>query len=180
MKKLRKLIAHLLVSLFIAVIDRSFAGAIGGPLSGMNLSLLVIIWTIMLFGLESGLLRALSLGLFSGLYSFMPFGVVLAGLIISTFIAHFLFVSFFTNRSLYALVAVLACAIAVFEMTQFPFYGYDLLEKAGALDKFWYFFKFLGTPLAVNLVIAAVSFQLFNFLSVRYKPILAAERRYLR
>jgi hypothetical protein len=180
MKNVRKIFFHLAFSLVLAAIDRSFASALPEPLRYMNLSVIIIVWTELLFGLESAMIRAASIGFFMSIYSFLPFGVSIAGFFMASIAAHILSGSVFTNRSLYSLIAIVFVATLIFQVIQYPFMKFDGLEGKNFAFSALFFLKTLYGPILSNIALALISFQLFNYASERFRPVLDPNSRSFR
>jgi rod shape-determining protein MreD len=167
-----KIIINILLILILAVIQFSFISGLPVGLENLNLVLVVLIFILSLYSLESALWQAAGMGLILDIFSFLPFGVFLISLFLSCLAANFLLVNFFTNRSFYSFLALAAITSFfygfIFNLINY-FFQLDFSEKIFFIfnSSFW---KELAYQTAFNLIAVIIIFYMVNFLSKKLKP----------
>lgn len=167
-----KIILNILLVIILALIQFSLISGLPAGLENLNLVLVVLIFALSLYSLESALWQAVGVGLILDIFSFLPFGVFLVSLFLSCLAANFLLVNFFTNRSFYSFLALTAITSffygLIFNLIN-HFFQFDLVEKTFFIfnPSFWQAFVF---QMIFNLISVIIIFYMVNFLSKKLKP----------
>ncbi|RMD59399.1 hypothetical protein D6821_01315 [Candidatus Parcubacteria bacterium] len=151
------------------------------PLGLANINLvLVVLVVLLILGKESTVWAwAIALGAVEDIYSFYPFGKHLIGMIAALLVARVLLHRFFTNRSLYAFIALGTVAVVCF----FVFgYGWvaGIYFLAGKQFAAWRLLgeRLIGGVLA-NALLMVVAFYILNYLSLNFKPVFLQPKQQL-
>jgi len=96
-------IATIAFSYLLVLIQVSFLTTWPVPISSLNLVFCIVLFISVIIGYKNGLVWAFCTGLFLELYSALPYGATLFGLVFSIILINLLYENFFTNRSLYSL-----------------------------------------------------------------------------
>lgn len=168
-----KIIFNALLITSLAILQLSFFNSLPGWFSGLNVSILVIVFILGLGTFNMSLWWAIGLGLFFDIYSFSPFGFYLFSLIAMVFVSNFLLINLLTNRSLYSFLVLTFIAFFVYKLFLytlnylFSLFGKNNLDLTVNFD-FW---ANELKSLLVNLLIVFIAFYMVNFLSKRLKPV---------
>lgn len=111
-----KIIINLLFILMLAVVQISFISGLPGLFNELNLVLTVLIFILGFASFNFAAWWLLGIGFALETFSFLPFGAYLVGLGLTIVIANFLLDYFFTNRSLYSFLSLVALATAAYEL----------------------------------------------------------------
>lgn len=96
----------------LAVAQISFISGLPAPFNNLNLVLVVLIFILGFTSFNFAVWWSLGVGFVLEVFFFLPFGAYLVSLILTVVIANFLLSHFFTNRSLYSFLALVALATA--------------------------------------------------------------------
>jgi hypothetical protein len=167
-----KQIIQIFFIFLLTVLQLSFVDNLPGPVSGLNVILIMLIFSLVLDGLDKSMPRAFTAGLFFGLFSFAPFGVHLISLCIFIFIMDLLVVHFFTNRSVYSFLMLALISTILYGMLFGSislifalFAGKALPTIAGMID-----LHFLLDQLLCNVAAVLIIFYLMNYFSNKLRP----------
>ncbi|HMB66240.1 MAG TPA: hypothetical protein VKO42_05165 [Patescibacteria group bacterium] len=168
-----RLAFHFLLALFLSIFQLTFIQPLFSWAGHFNLVLVVLVFVLALSGFDKALIWALTLGFGYDIYNFLPFGFFMICFLVTVIIAEFLLRNFFTDKSLYSLLALTFFVAFVFE---FLFYSGTYVVSWYSRDialfliqkEFWLMF-FQGV--LWNSVAAFVFFYFFNFVSNRLNAV---------
>ncbi|NQU83298.1 MAG: hypothetical protein HQ536_01160 [Parcubacteria group bacterium] len=166
-----RIFIHLSIIFLLVVYEATFVQVFDHPLSYLDVVLSVIIYLTVVFNLNLALWWSVVAGFLVDLYSLLPFGTTIFALIITAFVIRYLFITFFTNRSLYSLLLVGALGTLVYKIIIFgasflPFL-FDRGYQIFSLD--FNVVKAAFLSIVLNLIFLAVIFYLTNLFSKRLK-----------
>ncbi len=175
---LNKIIYFFFLILGLETLQIAFIGGLPSVFSGLNIIIIALIFILALKDFESAAILALGAGMVQDIYSFSPFGLRVLSLFLTLLAVNFLYVSFFTNRSLYSFLALAALANL----------AYIILEKiAGILIGYsggqavifsgQAFLSSAFRAIALNAILAAAVFYAINFISQKFKPVFLLRKR---
>lgn len=166
-----KIIVNILFIITLAVAQISFISGLPAPLNDLNLVLVILTFILgfLSFRLAAG--WSLGVGLVLDVFFFLPFGTYLISLILTVVIADFLLDYFFTNRSLYSFLALVALATLAYGLI-INFISWIFLEANKpfflAEPDFW--FSTLR-QIGLNLLFTVFIYYLVNFFGSNLKPV---------
>ncbi len=171
---LRTIAIIALVSVQIAFIDN-----LPGYFNNINLILIALVFILMLGSFKEALWWAFGAGILCDVFSFNPFGLYLVSLVLVVIFANFLQVSYFTDRTLYSVLALtslsLLCDRLILQLAKYAVTLFDSAEIRALVDSsFW---KHELSGIALSLVLAAVIFYVINYMSNRLKPVFLVRKR---
>ncbi len=172
-----KISLNLLAGVATILLQIGFLSAWPAPAGNFNLALGLIIFMAVVLDSRAALWYALGLGAGLEIFSLYPYGLILTGLVLAVFLINWLFSHFFTNRSIYSLMALGLVAVNFY-------YGWLLV--GGTLA---YFLKItglgpeLGQPYLLNLLwqnvlqlgLLAMAFLILNLTSRKLKTVFLME-----
>jgi len=176
---IKNIIINFLLVLGLATAQIGLIGGLPNILTGVNLVIIALVFSLALFDFQSAAYLALGVGLIEDVYSFLPFGLHLASLLLTLLAINFLYKSFFTNRSLYSFAALVALANLIYlflqkiiEFSLNYFSGQGGAVYAGA--SFW--ISALNI-LVLNAILTVMIFYIINYLSHRFKPVFLLRKK---
>lgn len=101
-----KYLKLLILSFIFFILQISVANSLDGLFSGLNFVLLFLVYVFIFYDLKTALIVGFISGFFLDVFSFYFFGLYSLSIIITIFIANFFLLNFFTNRSIYSLLAL--------------------------------------------------------------------------
>ncbi len=101
-----KITVILIILLIGSIFQISFLPSLGYPIDNLNLIISIIIFITAIISYKMGIWLAFGFGLILDLYSIYPFGLLAIALILTVIGLNLFFDNFFTNRSLYSLLAL--------------------------------------------------------------------------
>ncbi|MFA5131353.1 MAG: hypothetical protein WC467_02905 [Patescibacteria group bacterium] len=107
LKRTGQIISVFLIVSFLVLVQFSFVSALPAPFRQFNLILTVLIFTLFFMDFRSALVAALLAGFWLDVLSFYSFGFYLLIIFASLLLAQWILKNWLTNRSLYALSALL-------------------------------------------------------------------------
>ncbi len=176
--RFRKILLNSILILILALVQTGFISGLPSWFGNFNLSLIILLFILVMGGLNLSLWWVIGTGTLLDIFSFEPFGTHLFSLVLTIVIVNFLLVHFFTNRSLYSFLALTFFGSLFYEFFSNSI-GYFLsliLNKVSFLvldERFW-----TGElkQLILNLFGTLILFYAFNFLSVKLKPVFLIKR----
>lgn len=168
---LAKIIYNSLFIVGLGILQISLISGLNNPADKLNLILVVLIFILGFAGLDYAAWWSVGLGFMLEIFSFLPFGVYLAGLSLTIIVANWLLNYFFTNRSLYSFLALVALATLSYRLIIdslawiFTESG-DYASVAGS--GFW---LSLSEQIGLNLLSAFFIFYVIHFLGRNLKPV---------
>jgi len=173
-----KIFLNSILIIFLLIFQISFISSLPGVFSNINILLIFLVYMLMISNLSSALIYAIALGALMDIFSFSFFGAYLGSYIFSIIIVNFLLVNFFTNRSLYAFIALIISAsilsfffITIISNIIFIFSG-DLLISFNKQ-----FFSSVLEQLILNSIFMVLIFYLTNFLSNSFRPVFLVNKK---
>ncbi len=173
-----KIFLNSLLILFLFTFQVSFISALPGYFSNINILLIFLVYLLMISNLGVTMIFAIAIGALMDIFSFYIFGSYLGGFILSIIVVNFLLVNFFTNRSLYAFLALIVSASIL-----------NFLFLAGINNVFSIFLGnylillnqefFLSAvkQLILNSIFMILIFYLTNFLNNRFRPVFLVNKK---
>ena len=178
---LSKIFVNLFLIVLLALVQISFINSLPKVASSLNLILIILIFLLILTNFKLALIWAVSLGYLLDLFSFYPFGIYLVSLSLTIVIAHFLLTNFFTNRSLYSFLALVAIATINYEifinsitylinLTSSNTSSYQIINFN------YHFWQIKCWELGSNLLITIFLFYLISFIGKSLRPVFLAKQ----
>lgn len=172
-----KIFLNLFFILLLGTLELSFVSGLPLGLNNLNLALVIFIFILITTGLDSALWWAFGVGVLMDAFSFLPFGVYTISLILGV-LALKLILNFFTDRSLYSLLAAIFLGTIAYEII-FNLVAYIITAASGqefiqAFNKvFWgqEMYKVI-----FNMAGVLIIFYILNSLSNRLKPVFLIKR----
>ncbi|MFA6107100.1 MAG: hypothetical protein WC745_05545 [Patescibacteria group bacterium] len=175
---LNKIIYFFFLILGLCTLQSAFVGGLPSILPGLNVIIIALIFILALKDFEDAAILALGAGIVEDIYSFSPFGLHVISFFLTLLAINFLYVSFFTNRSLYSFAALAASGSL----------AYIILEKIAALTAYyfsgqtvnfpgWEFASSAFSAVILNVMLAAAVFYSINFISHKFKPVFLLRKR---
>jgi len=166
-----KIIANALFIITLAAAQISFISGLPEPFGNLNLILVILIFILGFASFNSAVWWSFGVGLMLEVFLFLPFGVYLITLVLTIVIANFLLDYFFTNRSLYSFLALVALATLVYELIinslALIYPGADQsVFSAGA--GFWIL---ILEQIGLNLIFTFFIYYLIHFFGVNLRPV---------
>ncbi|MFA6394064.1 MAG: hypothetical protein WCW25_04295 [Patescibacteria group bacterium] len=175
---LNKIIYFFFLILGLCTLQIAFIGGLPSVFSGLNVVIVALIFILALKDFSRAAILAVGAGLIEDVYSFSPFGLHIVSFFLTLLAVHFLYVSFFTNRSLYSFLALASLASLTYillEKITAIFAGYF---SGQAISFFgWGFLSSIFRAVVLNVLLAAAVFYVINFISHRFKPVFLVRRR---
>lgn len=168
-----KIIFNIILIICLSIVQLAFISSLPYPLNNFNLLLVVLIFILSLADLKLALFWLAGTGFFLEVFSFEPFGVYLLSLVLTIFLVNFLLTGFFTNRSLYSLLALIASATLAYDLF-FILIIYLISLAGGEVFDFNFGAAFQAAVLSqliLNSLAVLLIFYLVNFISRRLKPV---------
>lgn len=125
------------------------------------LSLTVLVFIVVLFGLEVALFWWLSIGFLTDLFSFNFFGFYTLLMLVVLLLINFLYNSVLTNRSLYAFLLLTVAATLLYDLSSYLAFSLPWQNFVGQEIK----------RLGANLLLTIIIFYGITLLSHRLRPV---------
>ncbi len=175
-----KIILNLILIISLAIIQLSFISGLPAFLDNINLIIVAIILILVIGNFKLAFWWSIGTGIMLDIYSFLIFGVNLVSLLTTLLFANFLLVNFFTNRSLYSILALTILASICYDLLSYGlscliyfFSHQDFILNLGI--NFW-LNRLSG--LALNLLAVLIIFYFMNFISHKFKPVFLIRRKF--
>jgi len=173
-----KIILKSFLILFLIVIQLSFISALPAYFSNINIVLISLVYLLMITDLSSTINYAIALGILMDAFSFNIFGSYLFSFLLSIVLANFLLEHFFTNRSLYAFVAlILSATLFNFLFLSLINIVYSVFIGMSMLSFNENYFRYVFSQLVLNSFFMVVVFYLTNFLSNTFRPVFLVNKK---
>jgi len=168
-----KLISKILLIIILACLQIAFISGLPGFLSQVNLIIIALVFILAFGEVNDILIWSLGLGIIFELYSFLPFGVYLLGIITAAFFIKILMTNFFTDRSLYSFLAITFFSIIYYDVClALLSFLYHLIFHEAIIyplnPQFWLNKLYL---ILVDLAAVFIVFNFINFVSKRLRPV---------
>ena len=166
-----KIIANILFIIMLAAAQISFISGLPGALADLNLVLVVLIFILGFTSFSFAAWWSLGIGFMLEVFFFLPFGAYLISLIFTIIIANFLLNYFFTNRSLYSFMALVALSSILYELI-INFVSLIFFEN----NKYFFlidahFWVLTLKQIGLNLLLTLFIYYLVHFFGVNLKPV---------
>jgi cell shape-determining protein MreD len=157
----------------LAVVQIAFIGSLPFFLNALNAIIIALVWLISLREFRVVVWWSAGLGFILDLYSFLPFGLHLFSLLASVFLARWLLLNFFTNRSLYSYLALTFFAILAYEICRQTIAAvfYAIISQQTAMNlniNFWISEAYI---LGLNMAGVVAVFYAQNYISQKLRPV---------
>jgi hypothetical protein len=132
----------------------------------INLSLVILIFLLVLFGLEQTIGCWLLSGFLVDLFSFRLFGfytVLFCGILL---FVYWLLSNVLTNRSLYSFLLIITMVTVIYDAANWLVFGFPADNLMGTEIK----------RLLANWVVTIISFYIVSWMSYRLKPVFLIKR----
>ncbi len=167
-----RIIINFILLLALVLIQISFISGLPLGLNNLNIIIISLIFTLGFKSINQALWSAVTLGFFLDIFSFSFFGLHLIVLTLTISAVHFLLNNFFTNRSLYSMLALVSLAMIIYELCLNSFiYLAGLFSNMDLMvigSDFWYV-KLI--QLGINLLAVIIIFYLIHFIANRLSPV---------
>jgi len=144
-----KYLYYFLISLTLVFIAQSILPVLG-PLSNLNLLLVVLVFITIIFGINLGFIFAVLIGFWANIYSYLPLGTLIIVYLAVIWVVNFLYKNVFINFSFYTnllliLIATFLHGLIIYLLNLlFYFSGvsalYIILDKVFLVDFIWQIF----------------------------------------
>lgn len=166
-----KIIANTFFIIGLGVLQIAFISGLPGWPSNLNLVLVVLIFILGFTGLNFAVWWSVGISLMLEIFSFLPFGAYLVSLSLTVVIANFLLGYFFTNRSLYSFLALVALATLAYELiTNFITLIFIANNKYFFLAEPGFWVSILE-QIVLNLLFTFFIYYLIHFLGRNLRPV---------
>ncbi len=171
-----KIIANIIFIISLVTVQIAFISGLPGWLFNLNLVLVVLIFILGFSGFNFAAWWSVGAGFMLDIFSFLPFSAYLISMSLTVIIANFLLNYFFTNRSLYSFLALVALATAVYELI-INFISIIFIET----DQYWFladlnFWTTILKQLSLNLLFTLLIYYLIHFLGGNLRPVFLMKR----
>ncbi|MCX6794383.1 MAG: hypothetical protein NTY31_00055 [Candidatus Falkowbacteria bacterium] len=123
LKKIGQIFFLVLLFSGVAIVQFSFVLALPSVFNQINLTVIVLVFTLFFFGLRPALYAAIILGGWLDLYSFNFFGLYLLLFCLTVILVNWILKAWLTNRSLYSFLLLMLIATLTFGLASgFLFY----------------------------------------------------------
>ncbi|MDO8593176.1 MAG: hypothetical protein Q7R92_05480 [bacterium] len=158
-----KIITNIALIISLAGIQIFFISSLPGWLANLNLVLVVLIIILGFLKFDYAIWWSVGAGMILEIFSFLPFGTFLFSLSLTILAANILLNYFFTNRSLYSFLALVALATVIYKLI-IRLITFIFAESAG--NAWQSTLKQIG----LNLLFTFFIFYLVHFFSRNFKP----------
>lgn len=170
---MKRIFLFIFFIILLSLVQIGLLNSLGDWGKNINLILCLVVFITIIFNYSQGLWSAFLGGLVLDLYSPLIFGIFTLVFLIIAILINFLFTNFFTNKSLYSLLALGGFAIIVYNLLFFVFVGllfvFDLRGTYLILDINW--LKNLMSQIILNFIVLALFFIFINKLNKRLKAV---------
>jgi len=166
-----KIITNIILIIGLGVVQISLVSGLPGMASNLNLALVVLIFILGFSGFNLTAFWTVGLAFLLEIFSFLPFGAYLISLSLTVIIASWLLNYFFTNRSLYSFLALIALSTVIYDllMNFFILIFIEINFTAYILDSgFW--FSILE-QIGLNLFLTFIIYYIIYFLGKGLRPV---------
>lgn len=172
-----KILFNGLLIFLLFAIQLAFIPVLPGWIGSLNLILVVLVFILVFGNFNLAMLWALTLGFLYDALSFSIFGLHLLSLGLTVMAVNFLLKNFFTNRSLYSLITLVALTTFIYSIFIYTGGFLDgLLKQRDSLGISSYYLTELFKQLTLNLAVAAIAFYSLNYFGGRFKPVFLSKR----
>jgi rod shape-determining protein MreD len=174
MTKYFKLALQIVLSYFLIVLQFTFISSASTPFNLINLPLILLVLIVILGRKDYYLYFAFLIGFVFDVFSFSIFSIYILSFLITAITSRYLQISFFTNRSIYSFIVIIAFATVIFN---FSFQIIDFIVNIyQSSDSFFLtqiqFWQALSYKLILHSIIIVILFYIINFSTRRLRPYL--------
>jgi len=169
----KSIILSIFSAAILAICQFSFISSLPLYLANLNFVVVVLIFVLVLNGLEKCLWWTAVAAFLFEVYAFSPFGAYFISYFAALVAADFLLNNFFTDRSLYSFSALVFFATIFYNFIfSIIIYLFGIFTGgAGILFFKVYFWKILGIELALNLFAGAILFYVSSLINRKLRPV---------
>lgn len=173
-----KIFLNSLLVLFLFTFQVSFISALPGYFSNINILLIFLIYLLIISNLSTAIIFAIAFGALMDIFSFNIFGAYLGAFVFSIILVNFLLVNFFTNRTLYAFLALIVSASILNFLFLIIINNVFSIFVGDSLIIFnQEFFSSAAKQIVLNSVFMILIYYLTNFLNNRFKPVFLVNKK---
>ncbi len=175
-----KIFFNVILILVVAILQISFVVNLPIFLSYLILPILVFIFLLVFFNLEMTLFWGIGFGIIFDIFYFSIFGLYLFVYFLTILVINFLLKNFFTNRSLYSMLALTIFAVLanfIFSLIFIFLSGFILQTQVMHFNLIFLYPLF--KQLLVNIPAMILLFYLINYLSQGFKPVFLRHNKHL-
>ncbi|HBA36748.1 TPA: hypothetical protein DCZ15_02615 [Candidatus Falkowbacteria bacterium] len=169
-KKIGQIIFFLVFVSAAALAQFSFLSSLPEFFGQINLVVIVLLFFLFFFDFRTAVWTALIAGFWLDLISFNFFGLYLIALFLTAACAHWLSVSWLTNRSLYSFLALILSATIVYNITKEILLSLSAYDQAAFFLVDGNFWRALAYQSAWSLIVALLTFNFAGILTRRLQP----------
>ena len=170
-----KFFKHFFIILFILFLQMAVVPNLPGSLAQLNLVLVLVVFISVVFQFYLGAIYAFSWGFFLDVYSALPFGAILIGLLVTLYLVYEIFQHFLTNKSFYTLLGLVSIATVTFNLMVFVYTAIFFFSESRDLDLIYSLvgssLSGLWRDLVMNLLLSLMLFVVFHYSSRRFKTV---------
>jgi rod shape-determining protein MreD len=167
-----QIIINFILLTFLVIFQISLVESLPSIFNKINLLLVSLVFIMVLYSYREALWWAISYGLVLDIFSFHIFGTQMFSLLITLVLLNFLYVNFFTDKSLYSFFALGFFSILIYLII---LHLLVLLFNIGSDIDFFViekeFWLYLFKAEIVNLIVVWILYFVNNFLNIRLKPV---------
>lgn len=173
-----KIFLNAILVLSLVAFQVSFVSSLPSYFSNINILLLILVYVLIISDMETAFIYALSFGILMDMFSFMPFGVYSLSFILLSIVTNFLLINFFTNRSIYAFLALTASASILNFLFIVIFNNLSaLVVDVNQITLRQEFFSAAMQQLLLNLAFMILIFYSTNFLNNSLRPVFLMNKK---
>lgn len=165
-----KIITNIILIIGLGVAQIAFISGLPGLAGNLNLALVVLIFILGFSSFNFTASWAVGLGFLLEIFSFLPFGAYLISLSLTIIIANWLLNYFFTNRSLYSFLALIALATVIYELIINVFILIFVETNSAASIMAGDFWFSLIEQIGLNLLFTFIIYYIIYFLGKNLNP----------
>lgn len=169
------LIKNILLVLLLLTLQLSLIPNLPGELSKLNIILVFLVFIAIAYNFYLSTVYGFILGLFSDIYSILPFGALLIALLLSVFITYKIYENLLTNKSYYTMIGLMTAATFCYS---FLLLIYDITYKIIWLNQTVVIRESLTIwsnnfiwQLLTNLIAVTLIFFTFHYFSRKFKTV---------
>jgi cell shape-determining protein MreD len=156
-----KYLYYIILSLFLVLIAYSLL-PVSGSLSNLNIILVFLVITTIIFGFNQGFIFAVIIGFLMNYYSFFPFGTFILIFLLIIWLVDFLYKHVLINFSIYSNIILIIVSTLLYSffiiLFNYIFYLLGLIKFYILLDKI--FLSSLFWQLGLNMLLMIILFFL--------------------
>lgn len=167
------IIKQALAIICLVLLQTSLLPKMSWPINLINLVMIFIFFIGFIYSFRAALIYCLIIGSFLNLFSNLFFGAIIISLIFSIWLASKFFIKFFTNRSFYSIIVLIALAIFFYHiLLNFCVFLQTLLINKTVDFRLFYAvsdLQILGQQIIANVFVSSIIFLIIHFLSNKFQ-----------